>query len=51
MAEETLAEVVSNPFHVLFLHLFDDSNNLLVSGLMNGENYAHWKKAMEVALM
>ena len=51
MAEETLAEVVSNPFHVLFLHLFDNSNNLLVSGLMNGENYAHWTKVVEVALI
>jgi len=51
MAEETLAEVVSNPSHVLFLHPSNNPNNLLVSELMNGENYAHWRKAVKVALM
>jgi len=51
MAEETLAEVVSNPSHVLFLHPSNNPNNLLVSELMNGENYAHWRKAVEVALI
>jgi len=51
MAEESLHSVMSNPSHILFLHPSDNPNNILVSELMNGENYTHWRKAMEVALI
>jgi len=49
--QETLISVVNNPSHVMFLHPSDNPNNILISELMNGENYAHWRKAMEVALI
>ena len=42
---------VNDPSHELFLHPSDNPNNILVSELMNGENYGHWKNAMEVALI
>lgn len=51
MAEETLNSVMANPFHVLFLNPSNNPNNILVSEQMNGENYSHWRKAMEVALI
>jgi len=51
MVEETLNVIVNKPLHILFLHPSDNSNNILVSELMNGENYACWRKAMEVALI
>jgi len=35
---------IHNPSHVFFLHPFDNPNNILVSELMNDENYVHWKK-------
>jgi len=51
MAEETLNSVMANSFHVLCLNPSDNPNNILVSEQMNGENYGHWRKAMEVALI
>ena len=42
---------VNNPSHVFFLHPSDNPNNVLVSELLNGENYGHWRKAMEIALV
>jgi len=42
---------VNDPSHEFFLHPSDNPNNVLVSELMNGENYGLWKKAMEVALI
>lgn len=42
---------INDPSHELFLHPSDNPNNILVSELMNRENYGHWKKAMEVALI
>ena len=51
VVQESLDFIVNNPSHVLFLHPSDNPNNVLVSELMNGENYAHWRKAMEVALI
>jgi len=51
MAEETLEAIINNPSHVMFLHPSNNPNNILVSELMNGENYAHWRKAIEVALI
>jgi len=51
VVQESLESVINNSSHVLFLHPSDNPNNILVSELMNGENYAHWRKAMEVALI
>ena len=51
MAEESLNSVVNNPSHVLFLHPSNNPNNIVMSELMNGDNYDHWKKAMKVALI
>ena len=42
---------VNNPTHTLFLHPSDNLNNVLVSELLNGENYAHWRQAMEIAFI
>jgi len=42
---------VNNPTHTLFLHPSDNPNNVLVSKLLNGENYGHWRQAMEIALI
>ena len=42
---------VNNPSHVLFFHPFDNPNNALVSELLSEENYGHWRKAMETALI
>ena len=47
MAEDFL----TNPSHSLFLHPSDNPNNVLVSYLLDGRNYGHWKRAMEVALI
>ena len=47
MAEDFL----TNPSHVLFLHPSDNLNNVLVSNPLDGRNYGHWKRAMEVALI
>ena len=50
-AHETLHSIVNNPSHAMFLHPSDNPNHTLVSELMNDENYAHWRKAVEVALI
>ena len=42
MAEEFL----TNPSHILFLHPSDNPNNVLVSNILDGRNYGHWKRAM-----
>ena len=42
---------VNNPRHTLFLHPSDNLNNALVSELFNGENYGHWRQAIEIALI
>ena len=42
---------VNNPSHMFFLHPFDNPNNVLVSELLNGANYGHWRKSMEIALI
>jgi len=42
---------VNDPSHELFLNASDNPNNILVSELMNEENYGHWKKAIEIALI
>jgi len=42
---------VNNPSHVLFLHPSDNPNNVLISELLNGGNYGHWRKSMEIALI
>jgi len=34
---------VDNPTCSLFLHPSDNLNNVLVSELLNGENYGHWR--------
>jgi len=39
--QETLNSILNNPSHVLFLHPSDNLNNILVSELMKGENFAH----------
>jgi len=44
-------DYLTNSSHVLFLHPSDNPNNVLVSNLLNGRNYGHWKRAMEVALI
>ena len=41
---------VNNPLHLLFLHHYDNPNNVLVSELLNGKSYGHWRKAMEITL-
>jgi len=41
----------SNPSHDLYLHPSDNPNNILVNELLNGRNYATWKKSMEIALI
>ena len=54
VVEQTIPNVnldVNNPSHVLFLHPSDNPSNILVSELLNGENYGHWRKAMEIALI
>ena len=33
---------VNNPSHVLFFPPSDNPNNVLISELLNGENYGHW---------
>ena len=42
---------LSEPSHLLYIHLSDNPNNILVSDLLNGNNYSHWEKAMEIALI
>jgi len=42
---------VNNPLHVLFLHPSDNPNNVLVNEVLNGGNYGHWRKSMEIALI
>ena len=44
-------DFLSNPSHVLFLHPSDNPNNVLVSNVLDGKNYGHWKRAMEVSLI
>jgi len=41
----------SIPSHDLFLHPLDNPNNILFNELLNGRNYATWKKSMEIALI
>ena len=58
-AEEQISQVahnpllldVNNPSRAFFLHPSDNPNNVLVSELLNGNNYGHWKKSMEMALI
>jgi len=40
-----------DPSHELYLYPFDNPNNVLVSDLLEGQNYSHWRKAMEVMLI
>jgi len=40
-----------NPSHTLFLQPFHNPNNVLVSDLLDGRNYGHRKRDMEVSLM
>jgi len=47
MAEDFL----TNPLHILYLHPFDNPNNVLVSDLLDGRNYGYLKRAVEVALI
>jgi len=42
---------ISNLSQSLFLHPSDNPNNILVNELLNGRNYATWKKSMEIALI
>ena len=42
---------LNEPSHLLYIHPSDNPNNILVSDLLNGDNYNHWKKAMEIALV
>ena len=42
---------LSEPSHFLYIHPSDNPNNILVSDLLNGNNYSHWKKATEIALV
>ena len=42
---------LSEPSHLLYIYPSDNPNNILVSDLLNGDNYSHWKKAMEIALV
>lgn len=42
---------LNEPSHLLYIHPSDNPNNVLVSDLLNGDNYSHWKKAMEIALV
>ena len=42
---------IFNPSHDLFLHPSDNPNSMLVNELLNGRNYATWKKSMEIALI
>ena len=46
MAEDFL----TNPYYILFLLPSDNRNNVLLNDL-NGRNYGHWKRAMEVTLI
>ena len=46
-----MEDFLTNPSHILFLHPSDNPNNVLVSNLLDGQNYGHWKRAMEVALI
>ena len=51
---DTNAMYMGNPnesSHPLYIHPSDNPNNILVSDLLNGDNYSHWKKAMEIALV
>ena len=42
---------VNNSSHILFLRPSDNPSNVLVSELLNGENYGHRRQAMEIALI
>lgn len=44
-------DFLTNPSNALFLHPSDNPNNVLVSTLLDGRNFGHWKRAMEVALI
>lgn len=44
-------DFLTYPSHVLYLHPSGNANNVLVSDLLDGRNYGHWKRAMEVALI
>ena len=48
---ETDNTEIHNPSHDLFLHPSDNPNNSLVNEVLNGRNYATWKKSMEIALI
>ena len=39
------------PSHDMFLHPSEHPNSVLVNKLLNGRNYAVWKKSMEIALI
>ena len=42
---------LSEPSHRLYMHSSDNPNNILVSDLLNGDNYSHWQKAMKIDLV
>jgi len=48
---ETNNAEIHNPSHDLFLYPSDNPNNILVNELLNGRNYATWKKSIEIALI
>ena len=43
--------ITIDPSHELYLYPSDSPNNALVSTLLDGHNYGHWKKAVEIALI
>ena len=51
LMEANNQDFLTNPSHELFLHPSDNPNNTLVNELLNGRNYATWKKSMEISLI
>jgi len=43
--------ITIDPSHELYLYPSDNPSNMLVSNLLDGHNYGHWRKTVEIALI
>ena len=43
--------VIDDPFSSFFLHHSDSPGMVLVSQLLNGDNYASWSQSMTIAML
>jgi len=43
--------ITIDPSHELYLYPSDNPSNALVSNLLDGQNYGHWRKTVEIALI